>query len=797
MSERLGGRVGTRRSLVVASEIGLLAVTLAAVLAMGRLFDGGGWLGPMAASAVAAHAVAALLRRRGASLLTSAAVMAVAAAVVTTWVNYWSTTRFGIPTSDTWSAMQADLDEAWSLYQDVVAPTPAVPGFVAASCLALWVVAYIGDWAAFRLWVPFEATLPAGTLFLFVALLGEPGGRGWSVALYAGSLIGFLLLHRMARQDGSSHWVADRRVAGTRSLLIAGSALGVTAVVAGSVLWPAVPGARSPGVFDPTEIGANDPRRTLSPLADLRSRLVEQSAVEMFRVESPVRSYWRLTALEDFDGRVWESSGSFGEEDGELPETVPVTVDGEEFEQSITITNLSAIWLPSAYEPRAIDIDETEVRYDEDSATLIVNNELTSSDGLSYRVTSKSPRIDEDDLTGTPDEIPNDIRDEYLRLPDGFSDRVRELAEETVGRAATPAAQARALQDYLRDTFEYTLEVQPRRSDDPLEDFLFENRAGFCQQFAGAFAAMARAVGIPARVAVGFTPGQPSPELDDTYIVRGEYAHAWPEVYIAGAGWVPYEPTPNRGIPSAFDYTGVEEQQAEAGNATGFEITPTTAPAETIPTLPGDTTDEPRNPDDELFSGDAPDQGSSSEHTGIDVVRDVVLVVSWVYVGLVLLWVLLLPIALLVRRSRRRRFAASPLDQVQLAWTESAEAAGIVGFQEAPSDTHVERALQLGALVPEAADPALTLAARIEVGIYSPEGADPDDATVAWEAAERIQAGVRAHTSTRDRLNWWLNPGWLYRSWRLERSSRQRRITLTPRGDLEAERELVGSDDRG
>ena len=117
-----------------------------------------------------------------------------------------------------------------------------------ASCLALWVVAYIADWAAFRLWVPFEATLPAGTLFLFTALLGEAAGRGWSVALYAGALIGFLLLHRMARQDGSSHWVADRRV-GREPLApprrLAGS--GCSPSSAGSVLWPAVPGARSPG----------------------------------------------------------------------------------------------------------------------------------------------------------------------------------------------------------------------------------------------------------------------------------------------------------------------------------------------------------------------------------------------------------------------------------------------------------------------------------------------------------------------------------------------------------------------
>jgi transglutaminase-like putative cysteine protease len=618
------------------------------------------------------------------------------------------------------------------------------------------------------------------------------------VALFAGTVIGFLLLHRMARQDGSSHWVADRRVAGNRSLLLAGSGLGVIAVVAGSVLWPAVPGAHSAGYIDAKDIGANDPRRTLSPLVDIRSRLVDQAAVEMFRVQSPVRSYWRLTSLEDFDGDIWSSSGSYGKEDGELPESLPLTVDSEEFEQSITISNLSAIWLPSAYEPRAIDIDDTEVRYEEESATLIVDNDLDSSDGLTYRVTSKSPRIEPDDLSGTPDEIPGDIRDHYLGLPDDFSPRVRELAEQTIEGAPTPAAQARALQDYLHEELEYSLAVQPRHGDDPLEDFLFENRVGYCQQFAGAFAAMARSVGIPTRVAVGFTPGELDPETDDTYIVRGEYAHAWPEVFIAGAGWVPYEPTPNRGIPNALSYTGYEEQQAEAGNSGGVEITPTTAPAETIPTLPNDDPSDPqRNPDDELLSGGQSSGDGSSDSSGADIVLTVIFIASVLYVVLVLAWVVLLPIALLVRRARRRRRAETPLDQVELAWIEAAEAAGIAGFHERLSDTHIERALEVGARVPAAADPALTIAARLEVGIYSADGADGEDAEVAWQASEAIQQALREQTSWRDRLNWWLNPAWLLRSWRRERAARQRRITLTPRGDLEAERELVGSDDRG
>ncbi len=789
--------MNARRGLLLASEVGLLGVTLAAVLAMGRLFDGGGWLGPMAASAVAAHATAALLRRRGTPLVLAGVVMAVGAALVATWVCYWSTTRVGLPTGDTWSAMERDLDVAWGLYKDVVAPTPAARGFVVATCLALWVVAFIGDWAAFRLWVPFEATLPAGTLFLFTAMLGTPAGRGWAVAAYATAVIGFLLVHRLARQDGSSHWVADRRAAGNRSLLVAGAGLGVLAVVAGTVLGPAVPGATSAGAIDVRNLNGDQSRVTVSPLVDIRSRLVQQAQIEVFRVQSPVRAYWRLTSLEEFDGRIWSSSGSFGSADGELPESVESDVASETFEQTVTISSLAAIWLPSAYEPRALAVDGAEVRYDEESAPLIVDNDVETSDGLVYQVTSRSPRITPEDLGGTADEIPGRIRDDYLELPEGFSTRVRDLAREVTGGAATPADQAKALQDHLRG-FEYSLETQSGHGESAIEDFLFENQVGYCEQFAGAFAAMARSLGIPARVAVGFTPGALDPNLEDTYVVRGEYAHAWPEVFIAGAGWVAYEPTPGRGMPSAEVYTGVREQQAAAGDPSGFVIPDTTDT--TIP-IPQETIDPGRDvqdPGGDIISGDENrgDGEQEPEPAPVRYVLQPLVRALPIVLGLIVAYAILFPLALVLRRARRRRLAVAPLDQVELAWTESVESAATAGFEERASDTYVERAIRLGEAVPAAADPALTLAARLEVGIYSPEGATPEDATVAWEAASEVEAAARAQASTGDFFRRWFDPRGRLRSWRRQRTARQRRITLTPRADLEAERELVGSDDR-
>jgi transglutaminase-like putative cysteine protease len=691
--------------------------------------------------------------------------------------------------------MRGDLDHAWTIYQDVVAPAPVETGFVLASCFALWVVAYVADWAAFRLWVPFEATLPAGTLFLFTALLGAERGRGWAVALYAGALLGFLLLHRLARQDGSSHWVADRRALGHRSLLTAGVGLGLVAVVTGSVLGPSFPGADSPGVLDPRALRGDDSRVTISPLVDIRSRLVDQSAVEVFTVQSPVRSYWRLTSLERFNGRIWSSSGSYGKADGDLPEAVPTELATETFDQTVTISALAAIWLPSAYEPRAVAAEDVDVRYDEDSATLIVDNDVANSDGLVYEVTSASPRISADDLSGTADEVPQGIRDRFLGLPDDFSPQVALLARQVTAGAGTPAQKARALQDHLR-TFEYSLEVQAGHSENALENFLFTTRTGYCEQFAGAFAAMARSVGIPARVAVGFTPGDEDPDQPGLYRVRGEYAHAWPEVFIAGAGWVAYEPTPGRGAPNAESYTGVREQQAAPNNPGGTVTAPPTTGGQTIPTGPS-TSLEIRDPEGGITAGAGGDEGGGSDSAPVRLVLKPLARIAPIVAGLLLAYALLFPLGLLLRRALRRRRVTTPLEQIELAWLESVEEAALVGFHERPSDTYFERAHHLSAALPEAEGAAFALASRLEAGTYSAEGAVEEDAEVALTAAEDIRAATREQAALFVRVRRWFDPRSLVQGWRRDHTARQRRITLTARGDLEQERELVGSTDRG
>ena len=780
------------RLLVPAAEMALGALTIVTVVGMHRLFADTGWAGPLLANAFVAHVVAAVLRRRGLSLGTSAVVMAVAAVLVLAWSCYWSTTTLGLPTGDTWQALRDGIDAAWQLYQDEEAPVPALTGFVVTSGLAVWVIAYVADWAAFRLWVPFEATLPAATLFLFTALMGEDPGRVWAVGLYAGALLGFLLLHRLARQEGTTHWVAERRALGQRSLLTAGSCLAAVAVAAGVIVAPELPGADSPGVFDPRDIDGNDePRVTVSPLVDIRSRLVDQSNVEVFTVQSGVRAYWRLTSLERFDGRIWSSSGSYGQAEGGLPESVDTDIDRETFDQHVVVQALAAIWLPGAYEPRALRTEGLDVRYDEDSSTLIVDSSVPNSDGLQYDLTSASPRIVPDDLTAA-DQIPDDIAERFTQLPDGFSQRVRDLAVElTVGRD-TAYEKARTLQDYLR-TFTYDLEVPPGHSGDALEQFLFETQRGYCEQFAGSFAALARAIGLPSRVAVGFTPGELDPADPTLFRVRGEHAHAWPEVYFPGAGWVAFEPTPGRGMPAAEPYTGVPEQQAESGRPEGVVVPPTATTTQTVPAGGGSpsTTAQGGGGDQGTDSeaGAEPDDRSGLERWVTDPARRIL---PWV-VGIVVLYVIGVSSALGAHRRRRRQRATTPGQRIALAWTEAVEAAALVGFRDRASDTPAERAARLAQTLPDAAGPAAVLARAAEAADYTPSGASDADVAAAVAAADEVVAAVRAMAPLPARLRPWLDPRPPLRAWRRERTAQARRITTrVETGELEPEPALVG-----
>ncbi|MGH9184683.1 MAG: transglutaminaseTgpA domain-containing protein, partial [Acidimicrobiales bacterium] len=656
-----------QRSLLPAAEAGLVLVSLASVLTFWRLFADRSFLVPLATLAIAAHLVMTLCRRSGIGLPVTGVVAAVAAAFTHAWVLYPATTTYGVPTSRTLDVVTTDLEIAWDQFFRTVPPVPVETGYLVAAGVAIWVGIFIADWAAFRLWVPFEAVVPAGTLWLFASLLGADNSRASATALFAAAVLAFILLHRTVRQQFSASWLASDVDRGTAALLRVGGWLVTGALVIGAVAGPLLPGADAESLVPWRDWGDNEGgRQTVNPLASVLGKLTNRSSAELFTVElqSPdERSYWRLTALDQFDGLTWRANWSPGDADGSLPDRYPTAAPVTVAEHRFTISGLGDLWLPAAFEPKTIRAvnDSIEAIFDEESSMLMADRGYESVDGAVYLVQSELPRHDEAALAAASNaDLPEDITGEYLDLPGGFSQRVRDLAAEITGDADTPYQQARALQDWFRDNYAYDLDAS-YTGGGAMESFLFDGRVGMCQQFSSSYAAMARAIGLPARVAIGFTTGEPDPANPNLYHVRGEHSHAWPEVFIAGYGWVPFEPTPNRGIPGAEAYTGVPEQQAAPGDpGAAIEVPSQQNP---VDLGEGQPTEQPGlEPDGGLEDVGAAGSGETDpakpslweqwDHR-----------LAWgaaIIVGLAVLYLILVPMSHWVRRRARRGRASTP-----------------------------------------------------------------------------------------------------------------------------------------
>ena len=159
-----------------------------------------------------------------------------------------------------------------------------------------------------------------------------------------------------------------------------------------------------------------------------------------------------------------------------------------------------------------------------------------------YRADSLVPAATEEVLRDDRGSYPAWVRERYLELPEEVPDRVRALARDLTATAATPYDRARAIENYLRQ-FPYTLDVgKPPGDRDVVEYFLFDLQSGYCDYYASAMVVLARAAGLPARLAVGYASG--TYDADEArYVVTEANAHAWPEVYFPAYGWVRFEPT--------------------------------------------------------------------------------------------------------------------------------------------------------------------------------------------------------------------------------------------------------------
>jgi len=298
----------------------------------------------------------------------------------------------------------------------------------------------------------------------------------------------------------------------------------------------------------------------------------------VLRIDGP-RSpkYWRTTTLDLFtDGHWFEDLFWLDQVDPQtralrLAELEPARAAHPEnwLEQRIRIEALVDDHLAAAGTPVALDAHRLGTVFLLTGGVLRVRDPV--AEGQSYRVWSYAPDPSPHALASAPLRYPP-ATSHYLEIdgrpfpPFGAPHRERavnaifsdssyaqlapqrafyEVARRVAGSARTPYGAVLALESWLRDTggFRYD-ESPPHTTGPPLVAFLTRTKAGYCQHFAGAMAAMLRTLGIPSRVAVGFTSGE---NQHGTWVVTDHDAHAWVEVWFSGLGWIPFDPTPGRG----------------------------------------------------------------------------------------------------------------------------------------------------------------------------------------------------------------------------------------------------------
>ena len=175
-------------------------------------------------------------------------------------------------------------------------------------------------------------------------------------------------------------------------------------------------------------------------------------------------------------------------------------------------------------------------------ATGAVYLPFPSSSRIEYTVVSRSTVLVPSDLGDEPSQYPESLVRHYLQLP-LQSNRIATLAEDVTQRQRNAHEKATAIQTYLTSNYRYSLDAPLAEQDQPLEEFLFSRKTGYCEHYATAMVIMLRTVGIPARLVTGFLATEWN-DYGNYYVVRQQDAHAWVEVYLPHSGWIRMDPTP-------------------------------------------------------------------------------------------------------------------------------------------------------------------------------------------------------------------------------------------------------------
>jgi transglutaminase-like putative cysteine protease len=753
-----------KSTLAVAVAIG------AALIGITPLLQGFSWWFATMATVVVLLGVAATLRARGVPEVTVVAVTAIVWGGLVVVLYAGSTLWFLLPTLSTLTDISGDLADARLSIAQQEVPALADGAITQLIVMSVGLIAVITDELATGLRTPVLSGIGPLAVLAIAPLVRktEPNvtvyvltAAAFLAVVWTSSRIGTgppRLTTRPSMKGGRNPGLAFGLAAGAVATMIVLPV--VTPGLTAESLADDGSGNRFPSVYaagiDPTIQLGRDLRRS-DPVLSLT-----------YTTTSTEGLYLKMVNLGDFSGGVWQpelplNAVGYDGQDFGTPPGLAADVPVEEVDTTVSIAALRSDWLPLPYPTKRVG--------DLTGSWLLTPTSFTVTDlqgdtrGLNYQVTGLAVNPTAEQLAGAGAVVPDSVRD-YLALPGDLPAIISSTATEVASGASTNYDRAVALQEFFRSgQFRYSLSAPVSGGYDGdnaqmIAAFL-EAKEGYCVHFAASMAVMARTLGIPSRIAVGYAPGQTADRVGEGgragFEVYTDQLHAWPELYFDGIGWLPFEPTPGLDI-TPPDYSLPDYALAGGSGSSSANQSTSTATAD-----PNAQRDDQQN----AFGSLTPEQVLMGQIRGWATFAAVL---GGIFVIVITPWT----VRWSRRRSRIRRLATDDLPGT-LAWTEFEDTLDDYRVQRSVGDTmfDLERRLRDDVALPEAAIDRLRR--QVEYEQYAPPGsADEDTRGRIRSDLVALITALEQSATTKDRYRARLVPASLWR----------RRRAATPTGTL-------------
>ncbi|TLM74246.1 DUF3488 and transglutaminase-like domain-containing protein [Pseudarthrobacter sp. NamB4] len=571
------------------------AITVAvsgAALSLNGVLRGWGWYwAALTTVLVVSFTLAALRSLRAQPLLVTAGGFLSLGMILTLTFFRGSSIAGVIPTPGTLGDLDRLIRRASETVLSETAPVAPNVGIVMVICAVLGLAVILVDALALPLGMPAATGVGLLALLVVPAMIKPQSVGFWGFSATVAGYLMILACSQWFAPDARLQTDSARTPGQTRRAVLTGS----IALAATLVVPLAIPGFDQGTFPQGSRLNPWGASTGLNPMITLGNslRTPDGSGRITYATNASTPLYLRSVTVDHFDGDSW---GPDDRDSSRLPMAGRIepgyTVLADEQLRLVTAIDAGSFnspYLPAPYAPESVR--GLNGRWTWDPATLTIKgSESTTSRRQEYLVTSSVPKLTASVLARSSAPVQG-IPDDFTRIPGNVPDIVRTTAGTVAGSAGTPYQKALVIQKYLRSAeFTYSLQSPVQGGYDGnglsvLADFL-EQKSGYCIHYASAMAVMARLEGIPSRIAVGYAPGRLTgatvtvtgqgalPE----YEVDARDAHAWPELYFQGLGWVPFEPTPSRGV--VPDYA-IESAAPAAPNAleNNQDLVPDATPA--------------------------------------------------------------------------------------------------------------------------------------------------------------------------------------------------------------------------